>query len=380
MRIVINSTVTSQKEKTGIATFASNLLKAINKLAADNSYDIFTLNDRELEAAGKEGFKIHSFPGLFHRLPVEFSWICWYLWQYTGFNLQLGAIKPDVYLSLDFSLPGYRKCPRVCMVYDLTPLLLEGAYPARFKARYKMQVDHAVKHADIVVTISEAARKDILAYFTVDPEKIKVIYPGFDESTFTPEKDPENDSGVLHGHGINYPYILYLGALENKKNIPRLIEAFEKVKKDVDIPHRLVLGGKRSWNDVEIFKKIDGSPVRNDISYIGYVPYRDLPVLLRNADVFVFPSLSEGFGIPPLEAMACGVPVITSDSSSLPEVVADAGLLVDPHDVDMMAGAVSRVLSDRELRLDMINRGLQRAKLFSWQKAAQDMLDILAKV
>lgn len=266
------------------------------------------------------------------------------------------------------------------MVYDLTPLLLEGAYPEHFRVRFRLQVADAVKNADRIITISQSAKKDIMDYFKADPEKIEVIYPGFDESVYNAEKDVEADNRVLERHGIKSPYILFLGAFEPKKNIPRLIEAFEKVKKGGDVPHRLVLGGKRSWNDKEVFDKIAGSDVKNEIDYIGYVPYRDLPALMRNAAMFVFPSLNEGFGMPPLEAMACGAPVITSNVSSLPEVVGPAGILVDPDNVDEMADAIHKIAVDSNLREELGRKGLEQARLFSWRKSAENVLAVLAQI
>lgn len=378
MRIVVNATVTSQREKTGIAMFTTNLLRAMKELPQDNSYDVFTLLDPELESWDGARFRLHSLPGIFSSAPVELNWACWYAWYYTAFGMQMGCLKPDVYLSFDFSLPGYRKCPRACMVYDLTPLVLEGAYPDRFRNRFRMQVAHAVKHADRVITISKAVKKDIQQYLGVDPNRIEVVYPGYDESFFTAEGNPAADQVVLDRHGIDYPYILFMGALEQKKNVPRLIEAYEKVWQESNISHRLVLGGKRAWNDKEIFEKITRSPVGAEIIYIGYVPRSDLPALLRGAELFVFPSLNEGFGIPPLEAMACGVPVITSNVSALPELAGGAGLLVDPYKVDDIAQAIVKALSEPAFRLEMKERGLERARSFSWRKSAADMLNILA--
>jgi glycosyltransferase involved in cell wall biosynthesis len=377
LRVAVNATVTSQRERTGIATFGVNLLEALGEVDGDNVYSVFILNDSRLGKLSRGKFEIISLPRLFSRLPLSISWICWYIWHYTVFNLQLHNINPDAYLSLDFGLPAYSGCPKICMVYDLTPLLLKDAYPAFFRARYRMQVAHAVQNADRIVTISKSAKADIIGYFGVDPDRISVIYPGFDEALFKPGRDMEADKTVLGKYGIDYPYILFVGALEPKKNIGRLIDAFAKVKTDGNIPHRLIIGGKRSWNDAAIFEKIKGSLVGGEISYIGYLPDTDLPAVLRNADVFVFPSLNEGFGIPPLEAMACGTPVITSSVSSLPEVAGGAGMLVNPYDVDDMATAISRVISDRELRLTMVRKGLEQARLFSWHNAARDLLGII---
>ena len=380
MRIVVNATVTSQREKTGIAMFTTNLLRAMKELSQDNNYDVFILPDPEIEKWTCPQFKLHCLPGISRNTPIKLSWAYWYAWYYTAFGIQIDCLKPDVYLSFDFSLPGYKKCPRACMIYDLTPLLLKGAYSGRFRNRFRMQVAHAVKHADRVITISQAVKNDIQKYFGANPDRIEVVYPGYDDSLFTAEGDPASDRAVLDRHGIDYPYILFMGTLERKKNVPRLIEAYEKVRQESSIPYRLVLAGKRDWNDKEIFEKITRSPVGADIIYTGYVPRSDLPALLRGAELFVFPSLNEGFGIPPLEAMACGVPVITSNVSALPEVAGGAGLMVDPYSVDDIARAIVKALSEPAFRLEMKERGLERARSFSWRKSAADMLNILAGI
>lgn len=380
LHIFVNATVTSQQEKSGVATFATNLLKAMKELPADNCYDVMTIYDPDLACLKSPCFSVRSFPAIFHQLPLKFSWLCWYIWQYTGLNRQLGLIKPDVYLSFDFNLPSYNKCTKACMVYDLTPLLLEDAYPEHFRVRFRLQVADAVKNADRIITISQSAKKDIMAYFNAEPGRIEVIYPGFDNHIYKAEKNIKADKMVLERNGIVHPYILFLGAFEPKKNIPRLIEAFEKVKKNGSVPHRLVLGGKRSWHDKEVFDKIAGSPFRNEIDYIGYVPYPDLPALMRNADLFVFPSLNEGFGMPVLEAMACGTPVITSRISSLPEVAGDAGILVDPYDTDDMAEAMYRIVVDGSKREQMRCKGLERSGQFSWRRSAELVLSVLADI
>ena len=380
MHVVINATVTSQREKTGIAVFTENLIKAMCEQERDNIYDVFTLQSPVLKKPSEQILKVHSLPVIFSKLPAKLSWACWYAWYYTAFNMQLDRMKPDVYLSFDFTVPGYHRCPAICMIYDLTPLLFPETYPEHFRIRFGKQVAHAVKNTERLVTISQAVKKDIQKYYNVGPEKIDVIYPGYDEKKFTVEGDKNVDKAVLSRLGIKLPYVLFLGTMEKKKNIPRLIEAYNIVRENSSIIHKLVLGGKRDWNDSDIFESITHSPVAEDINYIGYVPHDDLPSVMRNADLFVFPSLNEGFGRPPLEAMACGVPVITSRVSALPEVVGDAGILIDPYNVDEIAQAIVNVLSNRELRQNMVRKGLDQARLFSWRKAAADMLSILSSV
>jgi len=186
-------------------------------------------------------------------------------------------------------------------------------------------------------------------------------------------------SYILHQYGIKDPFILYVGTLEPRKNIPTLIHAFAKVKKD-GFPQKLLLIGGKGWKYEEIFSAINELSLTDQILIPGYVPDEDLVYFYNVADLFVYPSLYEGFGLPPLEAMACGTPVITSNKSSLPEVVGDAALLVDPLDVRALAGAIERVLANEELRAQLSERGLKRAKFFSWKKTAERTWEVYRAV
>jgi glycosyltransferase involved in cell wall biosynthesis len=274
-------------------------------------------------------------------------------------------------------MPPYCPYSRIVTIYDLTPVVLKGAHRADFRFKFGKEVSHAARRADKIIAISQSTKKDLINLLGAKPEKISVVYPGYDDDIFKPSPDPHKIETALRKYGIIRSYIIYVGILEPKKNILRLVEAFASLKREGKIVHKLVIAGKRAWGDETVFQAVRRNGLEGEVIFTGYVPQEELPLLMSGADVFVFPSLHEGFGIPPLEAMACGTPVIASNASSLPEVVGDAGILVDPYNVDEIAEAIYKVVSDGKLREQMRRKGLERAKLFSWKKAAQQTLQIL---
>jgi glycosyltransferase involved in cell wall biosynthesis len=229
-------------------------------------------------------------------------------------------------------------------------------------------VPRSVARADRVLADSKATRDDLVAHFGAPPDKVQVLYSGVD-ARFCPEKGPGEGERLRAKYGIESPYVLSVGTLQPRKNYVRLIRAF------ANLPLanlQLAIAGGRGWLYEDIFAEAQkhGDHVR----VLGFVDDADLPALLRGAALFAFPSLYEGFGIPPLEAMACGVPVVCSDASSLPEVAGDAALMVDPFDVDALTQAMARALDDADLRQEMIARGLSQAARFTWEKAARQLL------
>lgn len=233
------------------------------------------------------------------------------------------------------------------------------------------------KDAERIITVSESLKREVIKYLKVPEYKINVIYNGKDD-IFKPLNLAEiADARKKYNLG-DLPFILYVGVLQPIKNIPSLIKAFYKLKNK--IKHKLVIVGGKGWQYEEIFKTVKNLNLQKDVLFIGNVPNKELPPLYNAADVFVFPSLYEAFGIPPLEAMACGIPVITSNVSSLPEVVGDAGIMVDPYDVEGLANVIHNVLINDGLREYMIKKGLERAKLFSWKKCAKETLEVYNRV
>jgi glycosyltransferase involved in cell wall biosynthesis len=240
--------------------------------------------------------------------------------------------------------------------------------------RYRWYLPYAVKRANAVITVSECSRCDLIAHLAIDPEKIEVIPEGV-HSRFRDGHHGVDSPRILSRYGISPPYFLYVGALNARKNVPRILHAFDQVR--ANHPEmQLVLGGKRQWKSSEIDETFDRLALGDSVRFTGYIDDEDLPVLYSSALAFLFPSLYEGFGLPPLEAMACGTPVITSNVSSLPEVVGNAAMLVDPKDVASLAHGMELLVTDTRLRSNMGERGIQQASGFSWETAARRTLQV----
>ncbi|WP_042686793.1 glycosyltransferase family 4 protein [Methermicoccus shengliensis] len=268
---------------------------------------------------------------------------------------------------------------KVLTIHDLVPILLPETHTGITVMTWAPTLRLIAHRIDMIATDSHATKLDCMRHLGIPEERIRVVYCGVDPK-YRPLEDREAILKDLEErYGIKKPFVLYVGTLEKRKNIPTLLRALYRLKKSGVCP-LLVIAGRRGWKYDDIFDTIHELKLEHDVLFTGYVPEDDLVALYNAADLFVYPSLYEGFGLPPLEAMACGCPVITSNTSSLPEVVGDAGIMVDPHDVNALADAMERVLTDESLREDMRRRGLERAKRFSWQRSAREMWDIYEEV
>jgi len=281
----------------------------------------------------------------------------------------------DVFHATNYLLTHpVRRAKRVVSIYDLTLILFPEWHPAERLRRMAAGLCAAVAAADRIIVVSRSTKADLVRHLAVDPERVAVV-PGGVDSSFRPLPRAEVEA-VLAPLGLAYgAYLLFLGTLEPRKNIVRLLDAVMKAGSDVG---PLVLAGADGWGNDELRPRIAELARRGRVRALGYVPETLRPMLLGGARAFLYPSLYEGFGLPPLEAMACGTPVITSDVSSLPEVVGDAALLIDPHDVDGLAGAIRRLWDDEALRQDLRARGLARARDFSWERTARLTLEVYA--
>jgi glycosyltransferase involved in cell wall biosynthesis len=224
------------------------------------------------------------------------------------------------------------------------------------------------------VTDSENTRNDVICLLDADADRVFVV-PGGVGPSFAPSGDEQVES-VRQRYELDGPYILAVGTIEPRKNLPRLIDAFARFRSRSEAPHRLVIAGGRGWLSDETFRRAAQSSFSSDIRFLGKFPDEDLPALYAGADVFVYPSLYEGFGLPVLEAMACGVPVVCSDTSSLPEFADGAAQLIPPEDTDAIASAVEAVCTDDELRQSLRTRGTARAAEYTWERSARRLLDV----
>lgn len=273
---------------------------------------------------------------------------------------------------------------KVITVHDLIAWSLKGKEFFKelsvsekfYKNIENRMLKNILKNPIHVIAISNKTKEDITEYFGINPDRMSVIHHGIDE-IFRPLNSVED---ITNNYGINDPFILYVGNLEPRKNVDGIIASFYKLKKR-GVAHKLVIvpATKGHYYD-KILRMLKELKLEKEVIFTGFISPNDLPRMYNAADLFVFPSFYEGFGLPPLEAMACGCPVITSNTSSLPEVVGDAGIMVDPYDIDGLAKAMHEVLSNNKFRNNMIKKGLERAKMFSWERCARETLCVYEKV
>ena len=305
------------------------------------------------------------------------------LWTHPRLSAEMAVQPPDVLFVPAHVLPLIHPRRSVVTVHDLGYL----AYPEAHKPSDRRYLDWSTRwnarRARIVIADSAATQADLIRAYGVDERKIRVIHLGRDE-TLAPVSDAQALAevqapyGITAHHGSAAQYMLYVGTLQPRKNLARVIEAFARAAAAPAFAGlQLVLAGKKGWLYDDLFAQVERMGLAGRVLFPGYVDDADLPALLSGALAFVFPSLYEGFGIPVLEAGACGVPVITSNTSSLPEVAGDAALLVDPHDVDAIAEAMTRLVTDEALRNELSRRGLANVRRFSWEKCARETLAVL---
>lgn len=262
------------------------------------------------------------------------------------------------------------------MVYKTFPETVRG------RTRYMLEtgLKKSLKRADIVVTDSEFSKQEIIKYFPKAAEKIRVVYCGVNRERFYPVTEEEKLQAVRKKYHLDRPYFLYLGTVEPRKNLERLMAAYEKFATGKGQPPYLVLAGGKGWRDSSIYERAQSENLKENVIFTEYIPEEDLCPLMCGAKAFLFPSIYEGFGMPPLEAMSCGVPVLVGNAASLPEVVGEDAVLVDPFDVDSIAQGLERLSTDEALCQRLREAGPKRADLFSWERSAKALYEIYREV
>lgn len=359
----------------GINRYISNLLL---NLAQDESRFRFTafLSDRRFRATGRLEARVS-------RLPTGRPLVR-ILWEQCVQPWVLRRGRFDLLHGLAFALPWWSPCPSVVTIYDLSFL----RYPKHFRVGNRLYlslfVHLAAVRATHVITISQSTARDVTQLLGVEPRRITVTYCGV-ERDYRPLPE-EIVEQFRREKNLPRRAILYLGTIEPRKNLGTLIRAYHRLlalwpgpTDGEDVP-RLVVAGGKGWGWQEVFALVEDLAVKNHVLFPGFAPDAELPLWYNVAECFAYPSLYEGFGLPALEAMACGTPVITSNVSSLPEVVGEAGLTLAPQDVEGLADALWRVLSDGDLRTHLRQCGLRQAARFSWAKTARQTLDVYDQV
>jgi len=282
----------------------------------------------------------------------------------------------DVFHSSEVLLWKQPDALNVTTIYDLSALLFPEYHTDQTREIQAKKYRFAYEEADIVIAISKATKRDIVEHLGIPAERIHVVYPGC-EDIFRPIQDRGELQTMLAPLGLTPgDYLLYVGTLEPRKNLLRLVEAYHRARHNLSVPiPKLILAGAPGWDFRRIFELIEVLDLEDDVRYVGRVSRTTLPFLYSGARLFVYPSLYEGFGLPPLEAMACGTPVITSNVSSLPEVVGEAGLMVAPTDIEALAQAIVELLSDSYRSDCLRDAGLFRSQFFSWKRSLIKLLN-----
>jgi glycosyltransferase involved in cell wall biosynthesis len=275
-------------------------------------------------------------------------------------------------------LPKLTRARSVFTLHDTAYLRFPEHHLPRNRIYLRTMMPRFLRRADRIIAVSESTRRDALHFYPLDPEKIEVIPEGV-EARFRPDIEPDVVSRIRSRYALPDRFLLSIGTIEPRKNLPTLVEAYAALgERHPEVG--LVIAGGRGWLYERFFEQLRSLGLEDRVVLTGYVPEDDIPALLNAAEVFAFPSEFEGFGLPPLEAMACGIPVASSNAASLPEVVGDAGLLLPPRDVGAWVTALDRLLDDRQLQADLRARGLSRARLFGWDAAARRTLEVYRSV
>jgi glycosyltransferase involved in cell wall biosynthesis len=357
----------------GIGTYVRNLVRHLARIDSETTY--FLLCDRADQAT------LRDLAANF--VPVVESSPGYGVWEHVSIPFKLHRLGADLFHSPHYVLPLLGRTPAVVTIHDCIHLLFPEYLPNRMAFKYaKFMMQKAVERSALVFTVSEASRRDILRFYPeADPERVLVVPNAIDEALLHDPGEQELER-VTERYQIRGRFVLYAGNVKPHKNLDRLIAAFGLLKRrpgheDVKL---FIIGNEKVNTYASLRRAVESEGVRQDVRFFGFVPDTTLAALYRLASVFAFPSLYEGFGLPPLEAMACGTPVVTSRISSLPEVVDEAAELVDPYDVEDIARGIERVLVDDGLRQSLVARGRRRVATFSWERSVRQVHSAYMKV
>lgn len=376
MHIGIDYTAAVQ-QGAGIGRYTRNLIRALAELDFQNRYTLF------LAGGWGVGDGLGDWPSNFHMRSVALSdrWMH-ILWQRLRLPVPIQVItgRLDLYHSPDFVLPPTGRTPAILTVHDLSFLRVPQFFVAGFKEYLQRAVSRAVKNACHILADSESTRRDLIELMEVSSERTSVLYPGV-EPRFRPILNVELLDSVRARYALPERFILGLSTLQPRKNFDGLIRSFHQLLKlrrtepEVENLH-LVIGGSRGWMYEDTLALVKDLRLEARVHFIGFVADQDLPILYSLALMFAFPSWYEGFGLPALEAMACGTPVVAANNSSLPEVVGEAGIMIDAGDTEALSEALADLLCDDHLRSRLVAAGYEQARRFTWKAAAERLLGV----
>lgn len=372
MKIAVNTRFLLSNKLEGIGKFTAETLRRITQNHPEHEFIFFFDRPYSKQFIFADNVTpVVLFPQARH--PVLF-----YLWFEWSIAAALKKYKADIFLSTDGFLSLHTAVPTLLVVHDLAFCHFPD-YVKKIEQRYyEYFMPRFVKKAAKIATVSTFSKNDIIQQYGIDSEKINVVYNGADHH-FQPIPITEQAS-IRKQYANGQPYFLYLGSVHPRKNVARLIAAFDRFKTQITSPIKLLIAGRKAWQTGEVEAAYQSASAKNDIQFLDYVPDADLPKLIASAYALTYVSLFEGFGIPILEAMYCDVPSITSNTSSMPEVAGNAGILVNPYDIDNIAQAMAKMWSDKSFRKDLISKGRFQRQQFTWDKTATKLYNMIAAI
>jgi len=386
MRIGIDVRCLIEGRRTGIEEYTLNLLKNIFEIDSKNEYVLFWNSFRKPKTKLKWVKKYKNVSIKKFDYPNKLLNFCFWYLQWPKIDLLLGGVDAVFFPNIIFGSVS-RKAKTIVTMHDLS----FERYPEMFSLVRRwwhifINPKAFCKKADKIIAVSQSTKNDLVSLYGIKPEKIKVIYSGIDEDFKVLDRNDQQLLQVKDKYALPYKFILYFGTIEPRKNVIGLIRAFNALQ-DLALnssnaeleKYSLVIAGQSGWLSAEIYQEIKRSKYKEKIKVIDSVPSEDKRYIFNLASLFVYPSFFEGFGFPPLEAMACGVPAIVSNNSSLPEIVEDGAIMIDPHKPDEIFQAMREILLSRELGEKLKKDGLKQARKFQWKKTAEEFLELLKK-
>ncbi len=357
----------AERDGTGNCTYIRGLLLGLSQIDKENQYILYAINInhpfyKNLENSENFRIKPLKYKRPIFRIPISLA-------------KESFVDKLDI-LHIQYNAPPVHRGKLILTIHDLAYIHFPEAFDRFQRYRLKILVPLNAKKAKRIICGSHYSKKDISEFCKVDEAKIEVIPYGVNSSCKTFESESKKRKEILAKYGIKEKFIFSLGRLNERKNLSSLISAYKYLRDAGKMDISLVIGGNKDFLFEKILMEIKNSGYENDIILTGYIDDKDLPVIFSSAELFVYPSLFEGFGLPPLEAMICKCPVIASNVSSIPEVVGNAGILVDPNNVDEISRAIYRVTSNPELREEMKKKGYEKGQMFRWETTAKKTLNI----
>ncbi|HTH23505.1 MAG TPA: glycosyltransferase family 1 protein [Vicinamibacterales bacterium] len=365
MRIVFDGT-TLTPGRTGVGYYTEHLLQHLAREVVNTGDELVVVSNKPIDTQAPLPPHVRVHDG--HRFPIRIGWM-----QLRA-QRALEALRPDVAHFTNGMIPIGSPVATVVTVHDMSLRLYPNCHPVRRLLLNRPLMHVAIRQASSIVTVSNSARRDLLRLHGVAPDRVAVVHEAASPA-FRPIADREWLENVRARYALPRQFMLYVGTIEPRKNLSRLMSAFADARK-AGIPHHLVCVGPYGWSSRNLAGHIERLGIQDVVHFTGYVPFEHLPAIYNLGEFFAFPSLYEGFGLPVVEAMACGIPVLTSTTSSLGEIAGDAAETIDPADTDAIADAIVRLASDQDLRRDRAERGLRRARSFSWAQTARDMLAV----